>query len=74
MLVQWLYYYRLLLHYNIYSASLSLIIWNGLYKSFIKVAGAKTEWELEKNNKCTPTEYVVIYLKSGLFIFDKKGI
>lgn len=26
-----------------------------------------------KNNKCTPTEYVVIYLKSGLFIFDKKG-
>lgn len=25
-----------------------------------------------KNNKCTPTEYVVIYLKPGLFIFDKK--
>lgn len=26
-----------------------------------------------KNNKCIFIEYVVIYFKFGLFIFDKKG-
>lgn len=35
------------------------------------MAGAKIKWGVEINS--TPTLYVAIYLKYGIFIFDKKG-